>query len=144
MYGNSMAPTINEGDILNVSTQQNPQRFDIVVFANSTDTPEYNVKRIIGLPGEKVEIIDGDILINGEIITEPYLREEIQGKTIPKYQNEFEVPPMSYFVLGDNRTNTSDSRNCFASNPDELRACEKNELSYYIEGENIVGVVTNH
>lgn len=66
------------------------------------------IKRIIALPGERVEIKNGDVYINGQILDEPYLRKEI--KTESHNLNEFIVPEGHYFLLGDNRPGSSDSR----------------------------------
>jgi len=82
-----------------------PQRGDVVVFP-APDEPEIPyVKRIIGLPGETVEIRDGVTYINGEALEEDYLAEPMQGNFGPYY-----VPEDSYFVMGDNRNHSKDAR----------------------------------
>lgn len=82
-----------------------PQRGDIVIFP-WPDNPEVTyVKRVIGLPGETVEIKDGAVYINGEAIEEPYLKEEMVGEYGP-----YVVPEGCYFMLGDNRNSSQDSR----------------------------------
>lgn len=113
VYGNSMAPGLSEGQRLLVNKAayvfSDPQRFDVVVFEGSAAHPEEYVKRIIGLPGEQVEIKDGLIYIDGQRLTESYGLEIIydtQG-----IENIFNVPEDSYFVLGDNRNHSEDSRN---------------------------------
>lgn len=81
-----------------------PKRGDVVVFKFPRDLSRPFIKRIIGLPGETVEIRNGRVLINGEDLEEPYLRD------LPRYQVAPEmVPRGNYFVLGDNRNNSSNS-----------------------------------
>lgn len=88
---------------------KDPERFDIIVFPYRYAKKEFYIKRIIGLPGETVQIdMDGNIYINGEILPEGYGKEVIQnpGRAIePITLGEDE-----YFVLGDNRNNSADSR----------------------------------
>jgi signal peptidase I len=88
---------------------KDPQRFDIIVFPPQYDPDTYYIKRIIGLPGETVQIdTDGNIYIDGEILEESYGKEVIQnpGRAIePVVLGDDE-----YFVMGDNRNNSSDSR----------------------------------
>lgn len=82
-----------------------PKRGDIVVF-KAPDEPEVDyIKRIIGLPGEIVEVIDGIVYIDGEPLEEDYLKETMVGSFGP-----FEVPEGSYFMMGDNRNISHDSR----------------------------------
>ncbi len=83
----------------------NPKRGDIVIFPYPDEPEVIYVKRIIGLPGETVEIKDGFVYIDGEPIEEPYLKEEMLGEYGP-----YEVPDNSYFMLGDNRNSSLDSR----------------------------------
>lgn len=82
-----------------------PERGDIVIFPYP-DNPEVTyVKRVIGLPGETVEIKSGAVYINGKPIAEPYLKEEMRGEYGP-----YVVPEGCYFMLGDNRNSSQDSR----------------------------------
>ena len=82
-----------------------PERGDILIFPYP-DNPEVTyVKRVIGLPGETVEIKAGAVYINGEPIAEPYLKEEMRGEYGP-----YVVPEDCYFMLGDNRNSSQDSR----------------------------------
>ncbi len=81
-----------------------PKRGDVIVFRFPRDMSRPFIKRIIGLPGETVEIRNGRVLINGELLEEVYLKDP------PRYQVGPEMVPRSnYFVLGDNRNNSSDS-----------------------------------
>lgn len=85
-----------------------PKRGDIVVFQPPGPHREPYIKRIIGLPGERVLIRDGAVFIDGQRLDEPYLQSDTvwQGMTA----HEFTVEPDHVFVLGDNRGNSSDSR----------------------------------
>lgn len=110
--GRSMNPTLNDRDNLIVEKLsyrfKDPERFDIIVFP-PYDTKEYYIKRIIGLPGETVQIDEaGTIYIDGEVLEESYGLETIRypGRAI----EEVELGEEEYFVLGDNRNNSVDSR----------------------------------
>lgn len=83
-----------------------PERGDIIVFKYPDDPSENFVKRVIGLPGETVEIIGGVTYIDGEKLDEPYLKET----PLPRDFGPFEVPDECYFVMGDNRNNSNDAR----------------------------------
>lgn len=85
-----------------------PQRGDIAIFRFPDDESIYYVKRIIGLPGDTIDIVDGQVYLNGstEPLDEPYLREPM----IPEPPMHFEVPEDSYFMMGDNRNYSSDAR----------------------------------
>lgn len=84
-----------------------PERGDVIIFAFPDDESQTYIKRIIGLPGETVEIISGSVYINDEVfpLQEPYLAEAAIGHYGP-----YEVPDGCYFVLGDNRNHSVDSR----------------------------------
>ena len=84
------------------------ERGDIIVFWYPKDPEKSYVKRIIGLPGEEVEIINGRILINGQELKESYLDTE-HNQTLPSFPRR-KVEDHHYFVMGDNRDNSSDSR----------------------------------
>ena len=111
--GSSMESTLQNGDNLIVDKISyrfsDPKRFDIVVFPFQYEEDTYYIKRIIGLPGEIVQIdTDGVIYINGEVLHESYGLEVIKdpGRAIePITLGEDE-----YFVMGDNRNNSTDSR----------------------------------
>ncbi len=94
-----------------------PQRGDIVVFQAPEGDDKYFIKRIIGMPGDTVEIKDGEVYLNGDILEENYLNETNKGKTKIYLSNfsVFEVPEDQYFLLGDNRKASTDSRSCFSS-----------------------------
>ena len=103
----SMDTTIPAGSrIMGLRLFKEPERGDIVIFKYPDDESVDYLKRIIGLPGETVEIISGKVYINGELLDEPYLSEEPTGDFGP-----YQVPEDSYFMLGDNRALSKDSRN---------------------------------
>ena len=108
--GSSMETTLANGDQLIVEKVSYyihaPERFDVVVFPHG-DNVNY-IKRIIGLPGERVQIQDGYIYINGKLLDENYGREEIEDPGLAT--QEIQLGTDEYFVLGDNRNASIDSR----------------------------------
>lgn len=103
----SMAPTINKDDRLIISRIYTPdsiKRGDILVF-ESKELQETLIKRVIGLPGDSITISEGIVTINGEILEEEYVKNNSF-----EYQGEFTVPSEKYLFLGDNRSNSNDSR----------------------------------
>lgn len=113
VQGESMEPTLCDGDNLIVDKItyrfKEPQRFDIIVFPFKYKENTYYIKRIIGLPGETVQITaDGTIYINGEELQEGYGKEVIRDPG--NAYSPITLGEDEYFVLGDNRNNSSDSR----------------------------------
>ncbi len=113
--GDSMVPTLHNKDNLIVDKLtyhfKEPERFDIIVFPYEYAENVYYIKRIIGLPGETVRIDEeGNIYINGEVLEEAYGREVIQPETIGLASKDVVLGVDEYFVLGDNRNNSKDSR----------------------------------
>lgn len=111
--GTSMEYTLSDGDNLIVDKISyrfhKPERFDIIVFPFKYEEDTYYIKRIIGLPGETVQISqDGTIYIDGEVLEESYGREVIQDPG--QAAEPIELGEDEYFVLGDNRNASSDSR----------------------------------
>jgi signal peptidase I len=108
VYGSSMLPTVEEGEYIMVSKAayffSEPHRGDIIVFDSPQDPKSDLIKRIIGLPGDTVEIRDNKVIVNGTPLTEPYTLESPHYLMLPE-----EIPAGHYFVLGDNRNNSSDS-----------------------------------
>lgn len=101
----SMQPTLQPGEFLVVNKMayrfSDHQRGDVVVFHHSAQ--EDYIKRIIGVPGDKVEVIDGLVKVNGVALEEPYI------SASPGYTGTWQVPEGMLFVLGDNRNQSSDS-----------------------------------
>ncbi|GAB4468947.1 MAG: signal peptidase I [Anaerolineae bacterium] len=108
VVGESMEPTLHSGQYLIVDRMSyrlgEPQRGDIVVFDYPLNTTDDYVKRVIGLPGETVRISNGQVYVNDVALDEPYTSSETPGA------QTWIVPEGSYFVLGDNRHSSSDSR----------------------------------
>jgi signal peptidase I len=107
----SMVPTLHAHDYVVVNKLAyklgQPQRGDIIVFKNPIPTDPTQIpyiKRVIGLPGDQIHIADGNVYVNGVILTEPYL------KVTTKQGGDWTVPEGSLFVMGDNRNSSSDSR----------------------------------
>ncbi|WP_066056601.1 signal peptidase I [Robertmurraya korlensis] len=118
VYGESMLPTFQEHDRLLLSKVSEIQRFDLVVF-NAPDSDERYIKRVIGLPGDIVEVKDDTLYINGKQIEEPYLEDikkdllfdKLTGDfTLEELTGEAVVPEGTLFVMGDNRLHSKDSR----------------------------------
>ena len=113
VQGESMEPTLHDGDNLIVDKItyrfNDPKRFDIIVFPFRYKENTYYIKRIIGLPGETVQITnDGKIYINQEELKEGYGKEVILDPG--NAYTPITLGEDEYFVLGDNRNNSSDSR----------------------------------
>ena len=113
----SMRPTLLEGDKLFVNKFiyrfHPPQRGDIIVFKYPVDPKKDFIKRLVGLPGEEVEIRDGKIFVNGQVLTDPnsfgkfyYYKHDPYGGP----QDKIHVPENAYYALGDNSANSQDSR----------------------------------
>lgn len=113
MLGVSMETTLNHNDRIIINKlayiKNDPQRYDVIVFKQSSkEHSYYNMKRIIGLPGDTVEILEGVVYINGELLQEEILVE-------PMHLSGLAAEPIvldeeEYFVLGDNRNASEDSR----------------------------------
>ena len=119
--GASMENTLHNGDNLIVDKLSyrfhDPERFDIIVFPFQFQDNTYYIKRIIGLPGETVQIMDdGSIYINGEKLEENYGMEVIKPETIGRAAEPIELGDDEYFVMGVNRNNSSDSRTDMVGN----------------------------
>ncbi len=116
--GSSMAPTLEDDDHLLVDKLtyrfSEPERFDIVVFRYLHLENSYYIKRVIGLPGETVQIKDGIIYINGEPLEESYGLETMQNPG--RAAQPITLGADEYFVLGDNRNVSSDSRDPMVAN----------------------------
>ena len=118
VVGDSMVPTLETGDRLILNKLAEVDRFDIVVFPAPDGTDEEYVKRVIGLPGDEITYFQDELYINGEKVTEHYLEALKEGSnqtltgdfTLFSLTGEMAVPEDMYFVLGDNRVVSKDSR----------------------------------
>lgn len=126
----SMYPTVNEGDYMIIYKLayrfgKKPEYKDIIVFESDLKLDEthnkYLIKRVIGTPGDTVEIFDGVVYLNGEALSEPY----INGDTTTGMVEETVIPDGKYFVMGDNRPVSADSRNPSVGLVDEDRIMGK-------------------
>jgi len=107
--GIAMMPNLNDGDkVFILKRVSELKRGDIVVLLYSQDQSKSYIKRIIGLPGETIEINEGKVRINGKPLDEPYLDPKLDiDYTMPQ---TLTIPADQYFVIGDNRGHSSDSR----------------------------------
>lgn len=117
--GDSMNPEIENGDIVLVNTliynAKNPSRGDVIVFKPQGDETMHSyMKRVIGLPGETVEIKDGIVYIDGEELEEDYKTSAIKEAGLAA--EKVKLKSQEYFVLGDNRLSSMDSRSVEVGN----------------------------
>jgi signal peptidase I len=107
--GSSMEPSLQSGEFVIVNRLAyklgEPDYGDVVIFHFPGDPGQEYIKRIIGLPGDQVRVLNGKVYINDQATDEPYIAAS------PRYQGSWDVPENHLFVLGDNRNNSSDSHN---------------------------------
>lgn len=110
--GQSMETTLHDGDNLIVDKIsyrfREPERFEIIVFPYQHKENTYYIKRIIGLPGETVQVVEGCVYIDGEPLDEHYGNELMENAGLA--EEPIVLGEDEYFVLGDNRNHSSDSR----------------------------------
>lgn len=126
MIGNSMADGLKNGQEILIDKLsyelRDVKRYDVIVYHSElSGEDEYVIKRVIGLPGEKVQIIDSRIYINGEEIKDPYYKGSFESGYVSE---EIILGKTEYFVMGDNRNVSQDSRFEYVGN---------------VEGKEIVG-----
>ncbi|MFN7160115.1 MAG: signal peptidase I [Candidatus Gracilibacteria bacterium] len=127
-----------------------PERGDVIVFHPPIDTTEYYIKRIIGVPGDTVSYENNNVYLNGKLLEEPYTKCVAQHQAndlssrergICNYRSmekkSFTVKPGEYYVMGDNRDHSSDSRSCFGAQND--RACTDDASIHFVPKANIIG-----
>ena len=115
--GASMYPTLHNGDRMVLSKVGDIHRFDVVILKAPDENVEY-IKRVIGMPGDTVEMRSGVLYINGKKVDQPFINTEALAKqtvfmddfTLESLTGESKVPEGKYFVLGDNRGVSKDSR----------------------------------
>ncbi len=113
LEGTAMLPSFKDGQRVKVKRfdrfeEPDLKRGDVVAFLFPDDPSKYYVKRLIGLPGETVEIREGKVIVNGQVLDEPYVESRLNLSH--RSQEPIFVKPNYYYVLGDNRDNSSDSR----------------------------------
>jgi signal peptidase I len=109
VYGQSMEPNYSTDQRLIIEKLsyhfRTPQRGDVVILRDPNGGPIPLIKRVVGLPGERVTIGQGQVYIDGDLLDEPYVTQRTTGLT-----QSWLVPPLEVFVMGDNRSNSRDSR----------------------------------
>ena len=116
VIGNSMGPNFEDREYLltdKISYRfHKPQRGDVVIFKSPPDPEKDYIKRIVGLPGEKIKIQGGKVFINDRLLNENYLSPgtPVSPGVFLREGQEVKIPDDSYIVLGDNRSNSFDSR----------------------------------
>jgi signal peptidase I len=116
----SMAPTLEKGDrviVSKIGDVSNPGRGDILVFSRPPDLPtgeDHLIKRVVGMPGDRVAFAEGDVYINEQLLPEPYLPAGTETLQLKDPGCRLEAPcvigPHQYWMMGDNRDESADSR----------------------------------
>jgi len=111
--GHSMEPNLHDQELILVDKWSyifhTPSRGDVIVFQAPPNPTQDYIKRIVGLPGDVITVQDNTVFVNGKRLQEKYIDEHYQGNPYQPIVNSI-VPPNSYFVMGDNRGGSSDSR----------------------------------
>jgi len=115
VLGQAMYPTLRDNQLVSFDTtayrDRSPQRGDIVLFAPPNESSRLFIKRVIAIPGDRLLITNGAVSINGQVVSEPYLPESwTYANSWPADGQPVLVPASQYFVMGDNRNHSSDSR----------------------------------
>lgn len=120
IIGNSMASALEDGQVVLIDRMtyklMSPGRFDVVVYKSKTVENQYVIKRVIGLPGETIKIEDSKIYINGEVLEDKYFTGNYESGYASE---EIKIGNNQYFVMGDNRNLSEDSRFEYIGNINE-------------------------
>lgn len=114
--GSSMVPNFHDGDYIITNKLSMrfalPQRGEVIILQNPRNTDQVFIKRVIGLPGEQIKIDRGKVYVNRQVLDEPYLPTNLATppESFLEEGEEIVVPNGQYFVMGDNRHASSDSR----------------------------------
>jgi len=157
--GSSMEGSLHDSEIILVNRigysniigyhAANPQRGDVVVFRPPETENEYYIKRIIGVPGDELEFVNNQVYLNGTALQESYTNcRDLDDQTDKRPRCSYlgisndliTVPDDHYFVMGDNRANSVDSRYCFQKS---YTACSANHPTRFVPYDNIVGTATS-
>ncbi|MGD8397319.1 MAG: signal peptidase I [Anaerolineae bacterium] len=126
--GHSMLPTLQDDQFVIVNKLgyrlHEPQRGDIIVFRDPRSPDRKLIKRVVGMPGEVIETRSGQVYVDGQLLDEPYIQAPARYS-----QPSTQIPAGNYYVLGDNRNNSSDSHSW--GNLPEDRIVGKAWLSYW-------------
>ena len=107
--GKDMEPTISKDETVFITNQiENIKRGDIVLFKYPGDQKQSFIKRVVGLPGEVISIREGRVYIDQKPLEENYLDSKLNTST--RIMSDLTIPPRTYYVLGDNRDHSNDSR----------------------------------
>ncbi|MBO1305742.1 signal peptidase I [Enterococcus sp. 669A] len=106
--GESMNPTFWEEEVVQVKAHHKPERFDVVVLHPPNDREDLYLKRVIGLPGERIDYWEGQLLVNNQLVDDAFAGETENFMWDLVYHQP--IPAGYYFVLGDNRAISKDSR----------------------------------
>ena len=129
-----MNPLLSDGDNLIVQKVSyyfhEPERFDIIVFELKNEPGTHYIKRIVGLPGERVRVADGMVFINGEPLTDDVYGNAPMKKAY-RAGEEILLGEDEYFVLGDNRNRSQDSRTVYVGNVEKKQILGKAWLRFW-------------
>lgn len=117
--GDSMQPNLYDGDRIIISKLSSINRFDQIAFIAPNGEDNY-VKRVIGVPGDEIEIINDTLYINDIVYAEDYLTENYSEGVSIRYFSTEKIPEGTYFVMGDNRKHSYDSREFGVINKDSI------------------------